>query len=370
MEVYLEQIILTNYRNFSRLELNINNNIIIISGENGSGKTNILEAISLLSPGRGIRGAKYEDIIRLFQQTEQQWSSNLYQEWSSNLYLQSKLGKALVHSNYSKKNNSRILEYNGSKISNSELTNLVNIIWITPQMDGVFLGSSSDKRKYLDRIVYNFYPEHAANVNQYNYLCSERLKVLSVNGGSSNDEWILILEKKIAEIALKINNLRSNTVDFLQDAIKSIDTLFPKAEIKVTHLFKDAVAEDVFLEKYLLELYKSRQKDKITKRTNFGINKQEFIVIHQEKNQPANLCSTGEQKALLISILLAQIEASKKVTRTNPILLLDELFVHLDDKRKDYLAENLINSKLQTFVTTTSLDGLEKIVKNAQLLSI
>lgn len=358
MKVYLERVELNNYRNFSNLGLSIDNNMVLISGENGTGKTNILESISLISPGRGIRGAKYEEIIRKDEQG-----------WSCNIYLQSKLGKASIKSEFSQKNNSRSLEYNGSKISNSELTNLVNVIWIVPQMDGIFLSGSSDKRKYLDRMVYNFYPEHATNVNQYNYLCSQRLKVLS-QAANIDDEWVRILEQKIANIALKINNLRLDTINFLQEAIKSVDTLFPKAQISVSYLFKNAIEDDVFLEEYVLGLYKSRQKDKITKRTNFGVNKQEFIVIHQEKNQQASLCSTGEQKALLISILLGQIEASKQVTKTTPVLLLDELFVHLDDKRKDYLAENLINSKLQTFITTTNLDGLAKIAKVAQIINI
>src|SRR5690348_14295207 len=149
MNVYLTKLALNNYRNFSQLELNFNNNIIIILGDNGTGKTNMLESISLLSPGRGFRGAKYDDIA----------CHNNEHGWLVNYYLQSKVGSAHIKSEFDKKNNSRTIEYNGSKIANSELPGLLNVIWLTPQMEGIFLAPAADRRKFLDRIVYNFYPE-------------------------------------------------------------------------------------------------------------------------------------------------------------------------------------------------------------------
>lgn len=359
MTVYLEQLNLHNYRNFKVLNLVFNNNIIVILGENGSGKTNILEAISLIAPGRGLRGAKYDEI-----------SHDLCENWSSSIYLQSKVGKALLKSDFLINTNSRTIEYNGSKIRNSELTTLTNIIWLTPQMDGIFLSSASDRRRFLDRIVYNFYQDHASNINKYDHLVSERLKLLVQINSNFDEVWLKILETKIASLALKISKLRSSVVVFLQEAIAVVDAPFPKAKLSVNSLFAKEIEGEEFLEAYSINLNKNRQKDRITKRTNFGVNKQELIVGHEEKKQLAKFCSTGEQKALLISILLGQIEANKTIAKTTPILLLDELFVHLDDKRKDSLAEYIINSKLQTFITATDMSGLDKITGLAQVIHI
>ncbi len=359
MMVYLEQLNLLNYRNFKELELVFDNNIVVILGENGSGKTNILEAISLFTPGRGLRGVKYDEISRDYKDN-----------WSSKIYLQSKLGKALLESSFFMDRNSRIIEYNGSKIRNLELTNLVNIIWLTPQMDGIFLSSASERRRFLDRIVYNFYQEHAGNINKYDHLVSERLKLLTQTSFDANESWLKILEVKIADLALKISKLRSDVVVFLQEAIAVVDVPFPKAELSLSLLFEKEIGDEEFLEVYAINLYKNRQKDKITKRTNFSVNKQELIVIHREKKQLAKFCSTGEQKALLISILVGQIEANKAITKAAPVLLLDEFFVHLDDKRKDSLAEYIINSKLQTFITATDIAGLDRVAQIAQIIYI
>ncbi len=359
MKVYIEKLNLHNYRNFKELELIFNDNIVVIIGENGSGKTNILESISLLTPGRGLRGARYDEISR-----------NNKENWSSAMHLQSKIGKALIESNFLINTNSRTIEYNGAKIRNTELTNLANVIWLTPQMDGIFLSSATDRRRFLDRIVYNFYHDHGSNINKYDYLISERLKLLVQASSNFDESWLKILETKISTLALKISKLRLSVVEFLQESILIVDAPFPKAKLSVNLLFEKEVTDEEFLDKYSVNLNKNRQKDRITKRTNFGVNKQELIVEHKEKRQLAKFCSTGEQKALLISILLGQIEANKTIAKTSPILLLDELFVHLDDIRKDSLAEYIINSKLQTFITTTDMSGLDKIATIAQIIYV
>ena len=226
MTVYLEGLNLHNYRNFNELKLAFNNNIVVILGENGSGKTNILESISLLSPGRGLKGAKYDEM-----------AYNYSGNWSTRIYLKSKIGKALVASAYALSNNLRTIEYNGSKIRNTELTTLANIIWLTPQMDGIFLSSPSERRRFLDRIVYNFYQEHASNINKYEHLARERLKLLMQNNSNLNDAWLKILETKTADVTLKIIKLRSNVINFVQGYIDIVDAPFPKAQLEVNHLF-------------------------------------------------------------------------------------------------------------------------------------
>ncbi len=358
MKVYVQKIILDNYRNFEELSLDVNSTIVVILGNNGSGKTNILESISMLSPGKGIRFANHDEIAK-----------NQAGYWSSSIEMQSKIGKAQIKYSLMKNSKLRSMEYNGAKIKNHDLIKIANIIWLTPQMEGVFLSPASDRRRFLDRMVFNFFQNHAANLNKYNKLTSERLKILT-NHFSHNDLMLNSLEKKIAELALDIFIMRNKALAFIEEEINILDTDFPKAKLAIKALFEEDLANNDFIKNYLLKLSNNRKKDGITKRTNFGINKQELIVKHSKTGQLAKYCSTGEQKALLISILLGQIEASINIAKTTPILLLDELFVHLDDERKKSLAEYIIKSKLQTFITATDLAGLDEIAKIAQIVKI
>lgn len=374
-EVFLERLSLQNYRNFTDIALEFQKGVNIIIGLNGSGKTNILESISLLSPGRGLRSAKFDEI-------EQMESS---QGWSSCFKLQSKLGKAEIISSYEKTskragnnstdrsaNYSRKMLYNGSKISSTELTNLLHIVWLTPQMEGIFLDSSSVRRRFFDRMVFNFYPNHAKNIAKYEHYMRQRNKILSDGLYRSNDKqiWLSKLEQQMSESAYKIATARENTINDIQDMINEIKTDFPKAELELTELFESEEQWDGFEANYAQILQSNRQKDAYSGRTNFGTHKSDLLVKHQEKQQLAKNCSTGEQKSLLISITLASIEAILRYTKTSPILLLDELFVHLDEVKKNYLASYIWQTNLQTFITSTDIIGLEEFVSKAHIIKL
>ena len=166
--VYLQKLKLLHYRNFQELEINIDNNPIILIGENGSGKTNILEAISLFYPGKGLRSAKLDDICQ-----------RGVESFAVYCLLQSKLGAASILINFNSKSTKRITEFNGAKIPNNELSKFSSMIWLTPQMDGIFASGVSDRRKFLDRLVYNFLPSHAGLVARYEYYMRERSEKLS-----------------------------------------------------------------------------------------------------------------------------------------------------------------------------------------------
>ena len=358
-KVHLEQINVYNYRNFSELLQNFTNGINIIIGQNGSGKTSILEAISLLSPGKGLKLANFDDVCKSGTST-----------WKTEFRLQSKLGKAEITTDFSTKNRLRKISYNGSKIASSELSNLLNVVWLTPQMEDLFLGSASNRRRFLDRIVYNYDTKHAKALVKYEHFMRERNKILSQKDFMSQYSWLTILEEKMAIEAKSIEYARQNAMNLMQESIDLLETPFPKAYLEISELFKEQGEIDGFIESYMHILKMNRQKDSYSGRTNFGVHKSDLLVSHKSQERPARLCSTGEQKALLISVILASIEFILRNTQTTPIILLDELFVHLDDCKKKHLAEYITSSKLQTFITATDIIGIEELAKNAHIIDL
>jgi DNA replication and repair protein RecF len=358
-KVHLEQINVQNYRNFSELLLDFTNGINIIIGLNGSGKTSILEAISLLSPGKGLKLANFNDVCKSGAGT-----------WKTEFRLQSKLGKAEITTDFSTKNKLRKISYNGSKIASSELSNLLNVVWLTPQMEDLFLGSSSNRRRFLDRIVYNYDTRHAKALVKYEHFMRERNKILSQKDFMSQYSWLTTLEEKMAIEAKSIEYARQNAMNLMQESIDLLETPFPKAYLEISELFKEQGKIDGFIESYMHILKMNRQKDSYSSRTNFGVHKSDLLVSHKSQERLARICSTGEQKALLISVILASIEFILRNTQTTPIILLDELFVHLDDCKKKHLAEYITSSKLQTFITATDIIGIEQLAKNAHIIDL
>lgn len=355
-KVHLTKISLSNYRNFANFTAEFNSDLVLITGNNGSGKTNILEAISYLSPGRGIRGAKQEELCR----------DNKYNP-EFDIDLQSKLGTAKVSYKYNPQNRKKSIEYNGSKISNNDLYGLANIVWLTPQMNGIFVGSRSNRLRFFDRMVFSFFANHATNINKLEHFHKERLAHLTNNVGRFDESWLTILEKQITQQAQIIQQARNDTIKWMQQSINKLETEFPAALLSLAELFDP---NQDFTEQYLFGLKESRKKDAYSGRTNFGIHKVDFCVIHQGNGNNVSICSTGEQKAMIISIFLAQIEAIITKNSATPIMLMDELFVHLDDLRKQYLSSYVINRGAQVFITATDTHGIEDIAAHAQSVTL
>lgn len=357
--IYLQKIKLLNYRNFKQLDVSVDNGPIIIIGENGTGKTNILESISLFSPGRGLRSAKLADLLPID-----------VDDCSAYALLQSKIGPAEILVKLKRHANKRFTEFNGVTIANNELSNFSSMIWLTPQMDGIFSGSSSDRRKFFDRIVYNFIPAHAALVTNYEYYLYERNKILSQY--QLNENFLTIIEEKLAELSIKIASNRVKILQYIQQAIDDFDNDFPKALLAINGVIEDKIAKDHHIDigfikdKYLL----TRSYDTISNRTSFGVHKSDFTVTHREKKLLAKFCSTGEQKALLVALIIAQINYSIKEKIATPILLLDEIFVHLDDNRRKYLIDYFLAVPLQLWITATDLHGIESLTEKAQLIKL
>lgn len=348
---FLKDLALTNYRNLAQLDLNFDSLRVLILGNNGAGKTNILESISLLTPGRGMRGAKLDEIC-----------ATGASGFEVSAVLSGALGPSRLNISFQKESAKRLVEFNNSKITTTELANIANVVWLTPQMEWLFLGPASDRRRYFDRVVFAFDPLHASRINKYEYYLKERIKILELPHIDYN--WLGVIESKLAEVALQIIHKRLEVIELLQQTLDSLVSPFPKARIKIT---PDYRGKD--LEWMKSQFVASRAEDIRNGRSNFGPHRVDFVVYYDTKNIEARFCSTGEQKAMLISLTISQVIALEDYSNASPILLLDEIFVHLDDMRRDYLASFLSSRSSQCLITSTE-DDLVKYFENMQVIRL
>lgn len=356
---------LISYRNFSYTSCAFTNDPVIITCENGSGKTNLLEAISFISPGRGFRNAKLSQIVNQ--------NDNL-NKWGIFALLNGIMAPATVKTEYicSDVKEKRYIEINGQKaLSNFELTQIFSVIWLTPQMDHLFLASNSERRKFFDRLVYNFDNEHASRINKYEYFMRERNLLLK--DFRFDLSWISIIEEKMSKLAVSIAKTRMKIANYLQFAIDESQSNFPKAKIKILGELEgliDKHSEDQIEEYYKKILNDNRKIDHLSGRTKIGPHRSDFIVTHVEKQQEACFCSTGEQKALLISLILANIKAKIKFTHIVPVVLFDEVIAHIDQYRKEELFAELLEMKCQFFLTGVEKNSFSELKNKAQFFSI
>ena len=342
----LNYLCLNYFRNHTKREVQCaSRKFIILSGDNGVGKTNVLEAISFFSPGKGFRSVKSEEILS---------SGSSINQWGANIKLEKDdqecdLSTGAVINNG--KAGTRVINIDSENIKKKDvILNLMRVLWLTPQMDGIFLDSSTNKRKFFDRIVYNFFPSHAVNINKYNYYLRSRNKLLVEN---YNDNSLYnSIEKKLAELYVLIANDRVKAIQLLQESIESHDSKFLRPIIKISGLIEsDSDKADI---NALLKLFQEKRvDDKRSGKTNLGAHKTEFNLYHRVKKVDAKICSTGEQKAMLIALTLAQARAIYKLYKIRPIILFDEVFAHLDISKTKEFVEELNNIEGQFWITTT-----------------
>ncbi|MDX1916807.1 MAG: AAA family ATPase [Rickettsiaceae bacterium] len=353
-KVFINKINLINFRNFGFKEVVFNEHRILITGPNGSGKTSILEAISLLSPGRGLRGEKQENFIL----SNQNYSEVTYQ---INSYLGNVEIKDRIESNSAAKH----IYMNDKKIRSSELLKFVNIFWLTPQQNITFQESSSYRRKFFDRIVYSFFHFHATEINSYEHLQKSRLQALISN--EADNKWLDIIETQMSKLAQNICLRRWEILNKLNEIISNITSITKvslKLNSEIDNLAEKQRLDDFYLN--IIELFrKNRELDKKSHKTNFGPMKTDFRAHHIDKNMDISLCSTGEQQSCLISILIGHTQLFNNYTDKMPILLLDELFVHLDEKNKHILSNFISNKNMQIFVTSTEKELCSDFFKHS-----
>lgn len=360
---------LTDYRNYPFLRLNTELCPIVITGENGTGKTNILEAVSFLTPGRGLRGARLADIRRIrpalvtdeYAPTEispTSWAVSSTVIKGGESY---EIGTA-VEKNSKESDDElrsferRIVKIDGNKISSqAELGKYISAVWLTPQMDRLFRGGSQPRRSFLDRLVYAFDMEHAKRTANFEHLYKEWYQLLK--SGSHDNHWLSTLEENMASLGVAIAAARREQTAKLNTFIEhEPDDIFPSVRLELDGLIEKMLDKmpAIDVEDFYKNKLKSQRQNVLYNDTVDGVNRTDFKVYYRKKHMPAELCSTGEQKSLLISIILAQTKSQTLHQGFAPVMLLDEVVAHLDDVKREALLEKIKDLKVQAWITSTN----------------
>ena len=373
---------LTNFRNHAHTELDVGSSSVVLYGENGAGKTNILEAISLLAPGRGFRRARLLDMDYACHPERSEGSHQAATDssptaqndvvgWTvfaeaSGTIGEVSIGTAREQSIEGEKDR-RLVRVDGDPLkSPNGLAEYLCVLWLTPTSDQLFLEGGTVRRKFLDRLVYGFDAAHARRVNRYEQAMRERNRLLMTYG--AQDEWFDGVELQMAEIGTSIAFARQQAVEHINAVMKMSELSFPKAHLELSGVIEATVQEGLSAAEveahYRDKLAASRAGDRQNGRSSVGINRTEFIVIHQEKNAEAARCSTGEQKALLLAIILAEARASKLWHGRVPILLLDEVAAHLDPQKRTELYQEIQELGVQVWMSGVSGDLFKEMLGN------
>ena len=373
---------LSDFRNYRNLRIDANIAPIIITGENGSGKTNILEAISFLTPGRGLRSAKLADIKRILPPEEE--ILNINSGWSVAAEILKNNEEYLIGTGTQKsfredaeddeiKNfERRIVKINQQKITQqSELGKYVSAIWVTPQMDRLFLGGTQPRRSFLDRLVYAFDLEHAKRTANFEHLYRQWFQILKT--GHADEHWLQSVETDMSSLGVAIAAARRELIARLNTFIEhEPDDIFPDVRLELDGTIEKMLdtLPAVRVEQFYIELLAKQRRNVLYNDYVDGVNRTDFKVYFKKKNMPAELCSTGEQKALLVSIILAQTKCQILDKGFAPILLLDEVTTHLDDKKRDALLLKIAGLHLQAWITSTESQNFAAIQNISQFLEV
>lgn len=354
------------FRSYEYLDLHIDAKHVVLSGSNGAGKTNVLEAISFLSPGRGLRKAKIFEVANLASS----------QPWSVNVVFTDDDSDLMVATGQDPSNHSRrVVKLNGDSLkTNSELSHFLNVNWITPSMDRLFLEAGSLRRKFFDRLVYGLTPIHADSLQKYEQAMKERNRLLKEK--TLHSSWLDALEQTMVQESISIAVRRLEALELLQHSQPLLEIPdFPSAQIQ----FVEGIEKDLDVQKLidteeqlLLQMQENRKVDSLMGRAQLGAHKMDFTVVHSIKGLRAELCSTGEQKILLMWLMLAFVHLQTlKHSSTPNILLLDEVAAHLDAKRRYMLFEKLNGLNVQIWYSGTDLELFQQLTaKHTQTFTI
>jgi len=363
--VSVTRLALTDFRNYRLTRLDLAAGPVVLTGPNGAGKTNLLEAVSVLSPGRGLRNARLTDIDRRNDTGECSWAVAATVETRRGPV---RLGTGRDPAGGER----RIVRIDGETASSqAALGEIVGIIWLTPQMDRLFLEGPSARRRFLDRLVLGLDPAHAARVSSYERAMRERARLL--RDGPNDPVWLDAIEETMAAQGVAVAAARRDAVERLDEACAAAEGPFPRARLSLIGTVEDwlddlpaLAAEDRFRN----ALRDSRGVDAIAGGAAAGPHRSDLAVTHAERDIPAESLSTGEQKALLISIILAHARLQRQTRGDPPLLLLDEVAAHLDAARRDALFATLLALESQVWLTGTDAGIFAPLRAAARFLSV
>lgn len=369
--LWIERIQLTSYRNYASAVLETGPQPVVLCGPNGSGKTNLLEAISLLTSGQGLRRAPYPELARLGSAG-----------WSVAARLNTPfgpmdVGTGLVPGTEGARAG-RVVRIDGeTQTGSGALAEVVEIMWVTPAMDGLFTGPASERRRFLDRLIACFDPGYRKLIGQFERAMQQRNRLLADNVGEN--ARFEAFERLMSETGVAIAAARSAAVAELSQAIHArrdagIGTAFPWSELALDGSLESALARHAAVDAeddYAEALARGRERDRAAGRALEGPHRSDLIVGHGPKEMAARVCSTGEQKALLIGLVLAHADlVCRRRQGVAPLLLLDEVTAHLDPLRRAALFAEILALGTQAWMSGTDVEAFSGLGPLAQKWSV
>ncbi|MCA0034193.1 DNA replication/repair protein RecF [Mesorhizobium sp. B263B2A] len=365
-QTHISKLTLTNFRNYAALAIDLAPGAVVFSGDNGAGKTNLLEAISFLTPGRGLRRAPYADVARAGGDGG----------FALHARLDGPDGQVEIGTGVSggDSEGGRRVRINGVTARSAEdMLEWLRVVWLTPAMDTLFTGPAADRRRFLDRLVLAIDPGHGQRALDYEKAMRGRNRLLTEN--SRDDRWFEAIEIQMAETGVAIAAARAELVRLLAAMIDRLPDSgpFPQADIGLAGDLEAEIsgtpAVDVE-ERFRRALADGRDRDRAAGRTLEGPHRSDLLVRHRTKAMPAEICSTGEQKALLVGIVLSHARLTGEMSGMTPILLLDEIAAHLDGGRRAALFSILEELNCQAFMTGTDAALFSSLQGRAQFLTV
>jgi DNA replication and repair protein RecF len=371
--LWVERLSLTNFRNFAGLTLTVAPAPVVLIGPNGAGKTNLMEAVSLLAAGQGLRRAAYPDMARNGQAGD--WAVAADVHTHAGLF---SIGTGLPPGRGNGPRMGRLVRLNGEPQSGSGiLADLVEMVWLTPAMDGLFTGAAGDRRRFLDRLILCFDPSYRTRVGHFERAMASRNRLLA--DGVRDAARLEAYERIMAETGVAMAAARAEAVTQLAGVIgarteRAPSSPFPWATLALDGALEADLATRPAIDvesSYAAMLARGRERDRAAGRTLDGPHRSDLIVEHGPKAMPARLCSTGEQKALLIGLVLAHAELVKqRRDGAAPILLLDEIAAHLDPLRRGALYDEIIALGTQAWMTGTDAEAFDSLAGRAQIYRV
>jgi DNA replication and repair protein RecF len=365
----IERLQLTDFRNYAALSLDLEPGIVVLAGENGAGKTNLLEAISLLSPGRGLRRAPYEAVAR-----EGAVGGFAVHARLAGPFGECEIGTGTIGNGSGNGDGARKVRINGVAARSADaLLEWLRVVWLVPAMDQLFTGPAGDRRRFLDRLVLAIDPGHGRRALDYEKAMRGRNRLLSEHG--ADPAWLDAIEGQMAETGVAIAAARRELVRLLISMIGRLPEggPFPRAGISLSGSIEQGLADRPAVEveeEWRRTLAEGRARDRAAGRTLEGVHRCDLDVVHLPKQMPAGLSSTGEQKALLAGIVLSHARLVAETAGMAPIMLMDEIAAHLDAERRAALFDILLDMNVQAFLTGTDAGLFSALEGRAQFLAV
>jgi DNA replication and repair protein RecF len=368
--LYVEELKLTNFRNYERAAASLDERPVVLVGDNGAGKTNLLEAVSLLGAGQGLRGRPYDELGR----------KDGPGGWAVAATVMSLEGVVEIGTGFGLSGPSdstgRSVRIAGKEQGAGALADYVQLVWVIPEMDGLFTGPASERRRFLDRLMLAVDPNMRGPRGRYDRAMRQRNRLFQMREGSPS--LYAGLEEQMAEAGVAIAAARLDAVKRLSALIEATHDErgpgpFPFAVLSLEGTLEQALMERPAVEvedDYVSLLSETRERDRLAGRALAGPHLSDLIVVHGPHNAPSVDCSSGEQKALLLGLVLAKARLIREVSGAAPIVLFDEVAAHLDQARREALFEEILDLKAQAWMTGTDASTFAPLASKAQILAV